>query len=325
MTKSHFAYWKLIVEGILIYLVICSCSRSECTDGGLLWKISGNGLQKPSYLFGTNHGMSEHFLDSIPGVFEAFNSVKQFVVESDFTRPKKSDSLKTVNVNLPPDTTYKDLLDEKELAILDSVCLIYFNCLSEKVNLNPNALIMSLQLGMIKRQSQKWAKENPFLKIVNNRHESIDSRLMRLAQEKSYSIIELDSEEKMEQLGLRDYRILFSSDDLQLKAKELVQSIVELQQDSLIDISKKMVQAYYEQDLLKVEKWIFHPKVFKKEKSELFYNTLFVKRNIFWMDKILFSIRKNPVFIMVGAGHLPGKNGLINLLKDEGFVVKPIK
>ncbi|MBW6533555.1 MAG: TraB/GumN family protein [Mariniphaga sp.] len=325
MTKSHFAYWKLIVEGILIYFVICSCSKSGSIEGGLLWEISGNGLQKPSYLFGTNHGMSEHFLDSIPGVFEAFNSVKQFVVESDFTRPRKSDSLKPVNIYLPPDTTYKDLLDEKELAVLDSVCLIYFNCLSEKVNLNPNALITSLQLGMIKRQSQKWAKVNPFLKIINNRHVSIDSKLMRLAQEKSYPIIELDSEEKMEQLGLRDYRILFSSDDLQFKAKELVQSIMELQQDSLMDISKKMVQAYYEQDLSQVEKWIFHPKLLKKEKSELFYNTLFVKRNIFWMDKILYSIRKTPAFIMVGAGHLPGKNGLINLLKDEGYVVKPIK
>ena len=32
-----------------------------------------------------------------------------------------------------------------------------------------------------------------------------------------------------------------------------------------------------------------------------------------------------PVTIAVGAGHLPGKNGVIELLRKEGYTVKPVK
>lgn len=34
----------------------------------LLWKISGNGLSKPSYIIGTYHLAPASFADSIPGL-----------------------------------------------------------------------------------------------------------------------------------------------------------------------------------------------------------------------------------------------------------------
>ena len=42
-----------------------------CANAQLLWKISGNGLEKPSYVFGTHHVAPASMLDSIPGFNQA--------------------------------------------------------------------------------------------------------------------------------------------------------------------------------------------------------------------------------------------------------------
>lgn len=49
---------KSKLRAILILLVVCSSCKDKSTEGGLLWKITGNGLKEPSYLFGTHHAMS---------------------------------------------------------------------------------------------------------------------------------------------------------------------------------------------------------------------------------------------------------------------------
>ena len=58
---------------LLILLVIICIST---VNAQLLWKISGHGLKQNSYLLGTHHLISISFLDSIPGVYPAFNKSK---------------------------------------------------------------------------------------------------------------------------------------------------------------------------------------------------------------------------------------------------------
>ena len=49
------------------------------------------------------------------------------------------------------------------------------------------------------------------------------------------------------------------------------------------------------------------------------------KRNKNWIDNIESLIKKDNTFIAVGMGHLGGKNGLLNLLSEKGYELKPIK
>lgn len=51
---------------------------------------------------------------------------------------------------------------------------------------------------------------------------------------------------------------------------------------------------------------------------------LITRRNIDWMDKILPAADQGPVFIAVGALHLPGEFGVLNLLEEEGFQITRI-
>ena len=46
-------------------------------------------------------------------------------------------------------------------------------------------------------------------------------------------------------------------------------------------------------------------------------------RNLNWINKIDKYLTNNNCFVIVGALHLYGENGLINLLKKKGYKVKP--
>lgn len=44
---------------------------AQSANAQLLWKISGRGIEKPSYILGTHHAVPFTYCDSIPGLMEA--------------------------------------------------------------------------------------------------------------------------------------------------------------------------------------------------------------------------------------------------------------
>ena len=82
-----------------------------------------------------------------------------------------------------------------------------------------------------------------------------------------------------------------------------------------------MLTAYKEQRLDKIEGIINNPEFGSTENQDI----LLDNRNKNWVSQLKEIMKKEPVFIAVGAGHLVGKNGLIALLKAEGFIVKGVE
>ena len=58
---------------------------------------------------------------------------------------------------------------------------------------------------------------------------------------------------------------------------------------------------------------------------EKYEDLLLNRRNANWVRQLNVIMKNKSVFVAVGAGHLPGENGLINLLKKEGYSVKPLQ
>ncbi len=55
------------------------------------------------------------------------------------------------------------------------------------------------------------------------------------------------------------------------------------------------------------------------------YSTLIKKRNTAWMEKLLSMLTdENSEFVLVGALHLAGKDGLLQQLEKQGFTVKQL-
>lgn len=100
---------------------------------------------------------------------------------------------------------------------------------------------------------------------------------------------------------------------------------------SYIDNSKKgdsssthefsaMMEAYREQDLKKLEDLMM------KEEAGIsaYADLLLFNRNRNWIEKMKQILPGHSLLFAVGAGHLPGEKGVINLLKKAGFTVTPV-
>lgn len=93
----------------------------------LLWKVSGNALEKPSYLFGTYHLMPSAFVDSVPGLNDAIKNVDAVWVEvenSQMTAPATVMKMSKMMI-APPDSTIDALLSKDAYQIVDTVVQRY--------------------------------------------------------------------------------------------------------------------------------------------------------------------------------------------------------
>jgi uncharacterized protein YbaP (TraB family) len=83
---------------------------------------------------------------------------------------------------------------------------------------------------------------------------------------------------------------------------------------------KEMLKAYKEQDLSKLEEMIIKSDAGISSFTEI----LLYNRNRNWVKKLKGLLPGKTLLIAVGAGHLPGDQGVINLLKKEGYKVEPV-
>ena len=115
-------------------------SAKTQSEGGWLWKISGNGLTHPSYLFGTYHGTFNilyGYVDSIPGFHQALDACSQYVGETLLSKGATTLPNLPANTKLHKDTTYHDLLNDNDYYFLDSILRHKINVPLDKMYMKP--------------------------------------------------------------------------------------------------------------------------------------------------------------------------------------------
>lgn len=259
---------------LLIFFTLCAFGKAP--KEGLLWKISGNGLTQPSYLFGTWHGDTElrnqSFLDSVPGFHASFRSVKQFMCERTLDEASNSlnssqDKLRAAML-LPKDTTYSDLLDKSQISILDTFLTKKLKVTSDKMNLRPNALSYILtqmisedtvrsrirQKVMILESSTRLPDSVVIArrKQLYSEQDIMDYALLKKAEAKGMEVVGLDE--------LIEYQpiMLFTTDaTLKQQADSLVRFINRSGFDHLVDSMNLLTSAlrdvYREQNIHKLK------------------------------------------------------------------------
>ena len=85
------------------------------------------------------------------------------------------------------------------------------------------------------------------------------------------------------------------------------------------EVLMELTEAYKSQDLKALLE------VFNKQMTEYEYNAFVLVRNRNWVEQIKELLPEQSTIFVVGSGHLLGDDGLITLLKDRGFKVKPVK
>lgn len=287
---------RLLVLAIMVVAAAPLASAQTHTQKSLLWEVSGNGLKHSSYIFG-----SLHFIDTTefmlpPQIFELLGKCEKAAFEMDITDYKlisridlsqatKGEKGKFFMSDL--DNDYQEKLKKILLLEKNNAAM---RMLKEGVNddLNPYYL-----MNMIAVAAQMRSKSNNY---------AMDLELIMSAKSGDKTIVSLETPE--EQV------LCISGNTLSWEEKmaALKKSIDDYHQDSLS--SKKMYDAYRNQNL--------------EELIGDLQDSFFVQRNHNMVNRMIPIIQEGSTFVTVGAAHLPFNNGILQLLRKEGFTIKPV-
>lgn len=337
----------MLLSCLLVSLSVCAKNKQyePLPSYGLLWKITGNGLQTPSYLLGTYHARGGmQILDSIKGFDSIFNSTNQLLCESivDFRSISKqdgnSDSNKLMNLIKPwpvPDSTYENLLTKSQKHLLDSVINAdKFLTHRKQFNLRPLRLLSSIKFSysdIIKNAIRLPKGYVPPTDSVSTPF--LDLHLQIQAKMRKIPVIALD---KVEERNIIHDSLYSNVPQLSYKSEiGILMDYVE--HHATIDSLKKeevnkYLSLYLKQEIgliLNLDKFInsykmddpllpfFEGKKFIEKRNRLIVD----ERNKNWLKQIPGLIEKKSSLIAVGAAHLPGEKGIINQLRELGYTV----
>lgn len=282
----------------LIYLTISLfqlTSIGQDKYNSLFWEISGNGLTEPSYLYGTMHTQDERVFQFKEGVMDAFNHAEIYAMELNV------DSIDQVALlsKLIMDSTHslKTLLTESEYTMVsdffrDSLRQPLF--LFEKMQPLFTAQMVSLR------------------DLEAQQADALDIYFFKEAKKQKKQTIGL--EKTMEQIDA------FSAISYELQAKGLVDAVRDYGKEGELDMDA-MMKYYVEGNLDKLLEMTTEYDDEDEEMSKIFNDVFLVKRNHNMADRAEPFIKKGSTFIAVGAAHLPGEEGIIELLRNKGYKV----
>lgn len=291
------------ISGIFLFICIALNSSAQ-----LLWKISGNGLEKPSYIFGTHHLAPLSIKDSITNMAQVINETNQVygeIIMSETNTPAFMQEAQRM-MKMPTDTTLQSLFTSEQYELLGKIVKEYLMTdISMLAQVKPT--IINLQLEVV--FSLKYFKDS-------NLQQSIDAYFQQQAQQNGKKVGGLETTRS--QLDM-----LFNRQTLQRQAQLLYCAISHI--EKTIEQNKKIVNYYKAQDLDSILCLMEEKEGSSCDPLPNEMEILLDKRNKAWTKKMPIIMKEAPTLFVVGGGHLPGNNGVLNLLKQQGYIIAPMK
>jgi len=287
---------------LLLLLVACNTSKKDVSitsspnyNQSLLWKIEAPGANRPSYLFGTIHLIPQDKFLFTSAMERAFSQSDEVMFEVDINDMKDMSKMMEMMqlAMMPGDTTLKDLLTVSEYEMVQKK-------LGDGMSLMMLERIKPLFLSALGMENMSEVKDNM---------KSYEFELATKADSSGKKVLGLETIE--EQMSAID------KIPLTVQAKMLVESMQSKGNDEYNDLLK----AYLAQDLDALNGLMGD----QMDPALGYMDPLLKNRNYNWISRIQKQISAHPTFIAVGAGHLPGKDGVINLLRQNGIRVTPIR
>lgn len=292
---------------IFIPLSISARGHSRFT-GSLLWKISGNGLEKPSYILGTHHLATRGFAQQIPGLTEALDSCSHVVGEISLTDMERSEEALAEHIHLPEGITYHDLMTPEEMEAVDRGLKEITGSGLDKMfgRYHPAALSMIYASAVTAAALPGEA---------GNRETGIDQYVQEYALATGKAVSGLETPEDQ-------IRALFYSEPIEAHARALVCMISTAEHHK--HAARRLFDLYKEGNLFEIYGQAFgdddDPCRMSDELQVAINNT----RNEAWLQKLPGIMAASPTLIAVGALHLTGSEGLLAGLDKLGYSVEAV-
>ncbi|WP_448700839.1 TraB/GumN family protein [Mucilaginibacter sp. AW1-3] len=278
---------KRYVTALLLFFTSLNCFAQQKGGYNLLWKISGNGLTKPSYLFGTMHVKDRKAFRFSDSVMVSIQKCSGFALE------------------VHPDTMMKAIFSNMEQ--YDSTRVLKNLLTKEKYE--KLAKHFADKHGFSIEQVNPFSVEamlKPESKKADDKKTFVDAYLYGIARTLNKKISGLeDANEQVNQL-------YGSTNELKEKLENLLDADYNTAKESY---EERMVDIYNAGNLDAVLEFINNDKNIDDD---------LISRNRVMVSSILKLMAGQNMFVAVGVAHLPGEKGLINLLKKEGYTLTPV-
>lgn len=275
-----------------VALILSTCSLIAQEESSLLWKVEGNGI-KPSYVFGTFHLIPQDDFEFKDKVDKAIKDTDITVLELDMDDPQMMGSMQTLT-QLEEGKKLSSYMDEKEYEILDTYLTEHMGVgMSAFNSFKPFTITSMITITMMGKQTASYEAE----------------------------IIKRSKEAQKEVLGLETPEFQIGVFETTPYEEQIDQIIEYLQEpEKMTKEFDAMITQYKNEDIEGL--YATMDESFKEDPE--FKKALLDKRNNNWIGKMGELSKNQKVFYGVGAGHLGGDQGVINLLRKAGYTVTPI-
>lgn len=281
---------------LLMALVLFAVS----SQAQLLWRVSGKGLVKDSYIFGTMHTAPESMIDEVAGLNDAIRHCDIAISESGNDELNPMDKKEFLRKMIAPiDSTLDNLLSPEDYRIVEAVVDSCFSSqglsLAQLRFLRPNFISYLLDF------SEAIDKGKDF--------KSLDDHVLDRAVAAGHPTMSLDSiEQVMEN---------FCNCPLADQAAWLLEQCKnDYSQEKEDDTDR-----YLRQEAIET-----FEDIAANELDERFLELMVYSRNRYWITKLVPVLASGKFcLVVVGIGHLPSEQGLLQLLRNEGYTVEPAK
>jgi len=286
-----------------------SLVESPVFEKALLWEITGNGLKESSFLYGTIHLIDAESFFWPENTISSYEQTEKIAFEIDLDEMNNIGNLFGMmsKVMMNDGMTLKKLLSEEDYALV-----------------NNHFKDMGLPMFMLEKMKPMFLTVFAETDIdMSGGMGNLESSGSKSYEMEFYELAQADEKEVFGLETMDDQISLFDSIPYKDQAVMLVETIKasgeEMPEGEMSEMDK-ITEMYVQQDINAMVGSI------EEEGSEFAgYEDLFLhNRNKNWIPRMTEFMNDSRTFFAVGAGHLGGRLGVIQLLLDEGYTVTPI-
>jgi uncharacterized protein len=286
---------------LALLAAIAFIPSSRAQDKSLLWEISGPELKNPSFLYGTIHmiGKEDFFLTE--ETTAAFNRSEKVVFEIDIQEMSNIFTQFSLLMDLFMEggQTLRKLLDDEDYATVKA----HFDD-------------MGLPLMLLERIKPLFLSafasgDVGQMGMASGDVVSYEMEFMEMAQQQNKKIEGLET--------IKFQMSLFDSIPYKAQAEMLVESIKAEQGEGGADF-QSLVEMYKSQDIEAMARSLDE----SGASASPFEEMLLTNRNQNWIPIMSDMMKQKSCFFAVGAAHLGGPQGVVELLRKQGYTLRPL-
>jgi uncharacterized protein YbaP (TraB family) len=285
------------IWSLAVIILFAGHSSFAHPKSSLLWEITGNGLKKPSYLYGTVHSFDERAFRFAKLAESSITKCDAFGMEINLDNLGDDINIFSMMkyLTMPGDTTLDMLMSHEQYAMLDKFVTDSMHLALAMFNTIKPMFLMGMQEGMSMSEDSSDFLDQYFMKKAREHHKEIIGIETVEEQIKALDLIPLKEQARM--------------------VLEMIEPDTTKQQNS----DEDLVDIYAKGDLDAI--YAFYK---KEDLSNTFNAALITDRNHRMADRIDSIMQKKSLFTAVGALHLPGDEGVISLLRKKGYTLTPV-